>query len=96
MYDGQKLLLIVVIFNFHFRMNKYEDAVDQFDSLTGRLILSVTNRPLINCGILLRHLFLCRVQSVMGHFSMAAKSIFITEFNNGIITRQVYFSDDFE
>ena len=27
-------------------------------------------------------------------FSVAAKSIFITELNNGIITRQVYFNND--
>ena len=54
-YIGQKLLLIVV-----FSINKYEDAVDQFDSLTDRLTLSVTDRPLVNCGFLPRHLFLCR------------------------------------
>ena len=47
MYDGQKLLLIVVIFkaesNFNFCVNKYEDAVNHFDSLSDRLTWSVTD-----------------------------------------------------
>ena len=85
--------------NFDFSINKYEDARDQFDSLTDRLTLSVTDQPLINCSFLPRHFFCCRgsfVQSVMGYFYMADKSIFITELNNGSITKQVYFNNDFE
>ena len=62
MYDGQKLLLMVVIFkqsNSNFSINKYKDAVDQFDSQSDRLTWSVADRPLINCDFLPRHLFLC-------------------------------------
>ena len=84
-YDGQKLLLIVVIY---FSINKYEDAVDQCDSLTDILTSSVTDRPLIICGFLPHRLSLCRgscLQSVMGYFSMATKSVFTTELNDGIM-----------
>jgi len=68
-------------------------------SLTDRLTLSLTDQPLVNCGFLPRHLFFVVAVAYSQWWdisSMAAKSIFITELNNGIITGQVYFNNDFE
>ena len=83
--------------NSDFIIDKYEDAVDQFDSLTDRLTLSVTDRPLVNCDFC-RGIFSLswQLRTVNGGIFLAWPLRVSLSLNNGIITIQVYFDNDFE